>query len=89
MASIPLDVILKIESQRPDLVPLIHDLMATNDSALEGRLEQRLARAYLDGFVSPASSVPASADLTAEEIHYLSACRAGQKYADVDKSSLH
>ena len=89
MASIPLEVMLKIESQRPDLAPLIHDLMATNDSALEARLEQRLAQAYLSGAESQALTAPAATDLTAEEAHYLSACRAGRKYADVDKSTLH
>ena len=84
MASIPLQVLLKIEAQRPDLAPLIHDLMATNDPRHEAMLEQRLAAAYFSG-VAPLTP----SDLTAEETHHLSACCAGRSYGDVDKSSLH
>ncbi len=79
MASIPFEVLEKIENQRPDLARLIHDLMATSDPALETILEKRLADAYLS----------AASGLTAEETHYLAACRSGRRYADVDRSSLH
>ena len=79
MASIPLEVLVKIETQRPDLAPLIHDLMATDNPAMQAAIEQRLATAYFNG----------PTDLTPEETLYLSACCAGRKYADVDRSSLH
>ena len=79
MASIPLEVLVKIETQRPDLAPLIHDLMATDNPAMQTAIEQRLATAYFNG----------PTDLTPEETLYLSACCAGIKYADVDRSSLH
>ena len=79
MASIPLDVLLKIETQRPDLVSIIHDLMATDDPNMQTALEKRLATAYFTG----------TSDLTPEETLQLSACCAGRKYGDVDKTSLH
>ena len=79
MASIPLEVLVKIETQRPDLAPLIHDLMATDNPAMHATIEQRLATAYFSG----------ATDLTPEETLHLSACCAGRKYADVDRSSLH
>ena len=79
MASIPIDVLLKIETQRPDLAPLIHDLMATDNPAMHAGIEKRLATAYFSGVTG----------LTAEETLYLSACCMGRQYADVDKSSLH
>ena len=85
MTSIPVEVLLKIESQRPDLAPLIHDLMATNDPRHEAMLEQRLATAYFSGVAPPLTP----SDLTAEETHHLSACCAGRAYGDVDKSTLH
>lgn len=73
MASIPLVVLLKIETQRPDLAPLINDLMASADAGEERVIEQRLATNYMAGAV----------DLTAEESLSLSACCTGKKYADV------
>jgi hypothetical protein len=79
VASIPLDVLLKIEAQRPELAPCIHDLMATDDPAMQAFLEKRLATAYFTGVTN----------LTPEETLYLSACCAGRNYADVDKASLH
>ena len=85
MTSIPVEVLLKIESQRPDLAPLIHDLMATNDPRHEAMLEQRLATAYFSGVAPPLTP----SDLTAEETHHLSACCAGRGYGEVDKSTLH
>jgi hypothetical protein len=79
MVSIPLDVLLKIETQRPDLVSIIHDLMATDDPGMQAVLEKRLATGYFTGI----------SNLTPEETLGLSACCAGRKYGDVDKSSLH
>jgi len=79
MASIPLDVLLKIETQRPDLVHIIHDLMATDDPAMQSVLERRLATEFLSGM----------SNLTPEETLQLSACCAGRQYGDVDKSILH
>ena len=79
MASIPLEVLVKIETQRPDLAPLIHDLMATDNPAMHTAIEQRLATAYFTG----------PTKLTPEETLRLSACCVGRKYADVDRSSLH
>lgn len=79
MASIPLDVLVKIETQRPDLVHIIHDLMATDDPAIQSVLERRLATEFLSGLNT----------LTPEETLHLSACCAGRLYGDVDRSSLH
>ena len=49
MSSIPLEVLMKIEEERPDLARLIHDLMSTEDPNFEMSLETRLATAYLSG----------------------------------------
>lgn len=79
MHSIPVEVLFSIEAHRPDLAPLIHDLMATTDSPMARMLEKRLAAAYLDGV----------SRLGAEETMLLSACRAGKKYGDIDPGQLH
>lgn len=79
MSSIPVDLLMKIETQRPDLAPMIHDLMATDNPDMQSEIERRLATAYFTGV----------SDLTPEETLHLSACCAGRRYADVDKSSLH
>ena len=79
MASIPLNILFKIETQRPDLISIIHDLMATDNPNAQTVLEKRLATAYFTGM----------SNLTPEETLHLSACCAGRKYGDVDRSSLH
>jgi hypothetical protein len=79
MASIPLDVLLKIETDRPDLVSIIHDIMATDNPRIQASLEKKLALEFLKGNNS----------LTPEETLYLSACCSGREYGDVDRSNLH
>jgi hypothetical protein len=79
MSSIPLELLMKIEEERPDLARLIHDLMATDDPSFELSLEKRLATAYLSGH----------AGLTPEETLDLSACVSGRRYGDIDRSRLH
>ena len=79
MASIPLDVLLKIEEERPDLVSIIHDIMATDNPRIQASLEKKLAQEFLKR----------ETRLTPEEILSLSACCSGREYGDVDKSRLH
>lgn len=79
MNTIPVEILIKIEADRPDLAPMIHDLMATTDAELTRVLEKRLADAYMSG----------ASRLAPEETLWLSACCAGRKYGDIDRSLLH
>ncbi|HCA27382.1 MAG TPA: hypothetical protein DEP05_07070, partial [Betaproteobacteria bacterium] len=69
MSSIPVDVLMKIEAHRPDLVSVIHDLMTINDAGALQVLEARLAADYLSGTDA----------LTPEETLKLSACCTGRR----------
>ncbi len=79
MVSIPVDVLMKIEAHRPDLISVIHDLMTVSDRDALHVLEARLAADYLSGTDA----------LTPEETLKLSACCTGRRYGDVDRRMLH
>lgn len=79
MNSIPIDVLLKIESHRPELTPLIYEIMACEDSESTQAFEKRLANAYMLG----------PDELTPEETLGLLACCLGQPYGEIEREQLH
>lgn len=77
MRTIPDEVLSKMEAMRPHLLPLIDNIRAHPDRAVQ--LERAVAYAILSGTVS--------APLTAQEVYYLAASSAGHpygRYIDLD-----
>lgn len=79
MNSIPIDVLLKIESQRPELTSLIYEIMACEDAEATKAFEKRLANAYMLG----------PDQLSPEETLGLLACCLGRPYGEVERERLH